>query len=167
MESADLYLPLMISMSGLFFYLITYIMGRKSLNKTDSPWSVVFMFNLFLGVYLSLFYQQSILRRLNIGTGVLLASTVVMALGILIHHLAIMLEKKGSNSKFVSMVHHEISHTLICIPSSITSVSISVAMMQNFTGVVGIYLTATYSIFSVSTSLVGMLAGFRKIKLGY
>ena len=167
MESSDFYFLLMISMLGLFFYLITYVLGRKNLNRKNSPWSVVFIFNLFLGVYLSFFIQQSILKKLNIGTGVLLALTAVMTLGILIHHLAILLEKRGSNSRFLSMIHHEISHTLICVPSSITSISISIAMMQNFTGMVGIYLTVTYSVFSVSTSLVGMLAGFRKIKLGY
>lgn len=162
----NLYLPILTLFILFLVYALTYIFARKRLQKHNSYWSLTFLFNFIYLIYLTFFYQHKLFDQLGIDSRMLDISILVMTIGVVIHHLAIILEQKYSH-RILTLAHGQLSHLLISVPLGINSFAVSIALWQNLSGFLSISLTITYSVASFSYSTYVLLAGFHKVRVPY
>jgi hypothetical protein len=151
----------------LFMFFVTYFWTRSRLTKNARLDHVTFLFNTMIMLLVLWLYQVWLLKRLDIYSTGLVASTLLMLVAALMHHISILLDKKILKFPIIGQIHGPISHLLFFIPFGINSGMVGSALVGLSQGVGDIMWAWSFILLTVGGSIAGILVGLNKIKLPY
>lgn len=135
-------------------YWVWYFWARLALVHHGKWAGIKFLGNLLFGLYAIVIVQGDLLRQWGMTNGFLNLNLWLMAVGIILHHLAVVAQYKGYGVIKLEKIHGQISHLLMFVPYGISSVFVGLAR--------GDYL---FIVVSVGIAITGVLVGLRKITL--
>ncbi len=137
-------------------YWVWYFWARLGLVHHDKLAGVKFFGNLLFGLYTIVVVQGDWLDRLGIVSRLTNFNLWLMAVGIVVHHLAVLSQYKGHGVVKPEKIHLQISHILMFVPYGINSVLAGLILKDNL-----------FILVSLVISIFGVLVGLKKVKLWY
>lgn len=135
-------------------YWVWYFWARLALVHHAKWAGIKFLGNLLFGLYAIVIVQGYLLRQWGITSAFMNLNLWLMAVGIILHHLAVVTQYKGYGVVKLEKIHLQISHVLMFVPYGINSVLVGLAR--------GDYL---FVVVSVAIAVMGVLVGLHKITL--
>lgn len=145
-------------------YWATYFPTRILANKSRAFFSVPFLLNILLGVYIFIVVQPAMLSRVNYRSTVVGWLGLVMALALITHHLSAIIHVRY---KRLARVHEKMSHLAFFVTYGLSSVMISLALWQRSTSQVDLWGVTLYLLVTELFATGGVLVGLAKVKLWY
>lgn len=163
---SPIFLALLVYVIFSFLFYIMYFYIRPRINKGEI-FRKLFLINMFYGIFMVFIIPYTGLKYYGIDNFGLNISLVIMAFGIIIHHLSL-LEMKINNKKiFIQEIHGPISHILVYIPFVVAgmfgAISFSPRIQTNFDLIIFLIWFVETEILGV----IGILVGLNVIKLPY
>ena len=152
---------------GVFFLLMalywtSYVWFRPRLARAARFNHALFLANLLLMLVIILVYQSWIIVRLDITSSFLVATTIIMTLAAILHHLSILAHKRAIRYPFIEKIHGPISHTLFFVPFAINSAIVSAALGALSTSWGDILMVGLFMTVSIGSAIKGVRVGLQK-----
>lgn len=147
-------------------YWSTYFVIRTRMLKPGHFLPLLWIGNLFLGIYGSLYFQIKIWNSFGIFNFPWILSTV-MVLGIVIHHLMVYTKFRKFKKMYSSKVHNLISHFLFFVPYGILTIIFAFQTYSKPTNIWELLIWILFVISSLIISSLGILVGLKRVKFSY